>query len=162
MLLTGTLIYYYTVCKRKCYLSYQKINMEQNSELVKIGKELHEQQKAKYKEIMIDNIKIDKISKQYITEVKKSDADLEASIWQLKYYMYILNNKGIQRNGKLEIIEKNNQDKNVIFIEFSEDLLLEVENHVKEIENFLLGGLLPSTKIAKKCKKCAYYEYCII
>ncbi len=162
MLLTGTLIYYYTVCKRKCYLSYQKINMEQNSELVKIGKELHEQQKAKYKEIMIDNIKIDKISKQYITEVKKSDADLEASIWQLKYYMYILNNKGIQRNGKLEIIEKNNQDKNVIFIEFSEDLLLEVENHVKEIENFLLGGLLPPTKIAKKCKKCAYYEYCII
>lgn len=162
MLLTGTLIYYYTVCKRKCYLSYQKINMEQNSELVKIGKELHEQQKAKYKEIMIDNIKIDKISKQYITEVKKSDADLEASIWQLKYYMYILNNKGIQRNGKLEIIEKNNQDKNVIFIEFSEDLLLEVENHVKEIENFLLGGLLPPTKIAKKCKKCAYHEYCII
>ena len=66
---------------------------------------------AKTKEISIKNIKIDKITKEYITEYKKSDADINSALWQLKYYMYILNKKGIQKNGKLEIEEKNKQDK---------------------------------------------------
>ena len=66
---------------------------------------------AKTKEISIENIKIDKITKEYITEYKKSDVDINAALWQLKYYMYILNKKVIQKNRKLEIEEKNKQDK---------------------------------------------------
>ena len=54
------------------FLFFNKIQLENNSELVKIGKELYEQKSAKIKEILIENIKIDKITKEYITEYKKA------------------------------------------------------------------------------------------
>lgn len=36
-------------------------------------------EKSKQTEISIDNIKIDKLTKDYLTEIKKSDADIEAA-----------------------------------------------------------------------------------
>jgi len=39
--MNGTIINYYFHCKRQCYLFANKLNFEDNSELVKIGKEIH-------------------------------------------------------------------------------------------------------------------------
>lgn len=57
--------------------------LEDNSKDVKIGKAIHEvkSEKSKQTEISIDNIKIDKLTKDYLTEIKKSDADIEAAKW---------------------------------------------------------------------------------
>lgn len=160
--ITGTIINYYMHCKRQCYLSYHNIGMEQNSELVAIGKVLHEEKakKSKNTEISIDNIKLDKISDQYITEIKKSDADTDASIMQLKYYMYILAKKGVIKDGKLEIIEKT-KDKKVVIINYNDNIEKEIENLISKIEEYLNGGIEEFHE-EKKCKKCAYYEYCRI
>lgn len=107
MQINGTLINYYFHCRRQCYLHGNKLNLEDNSELVKIGKAIHEEKaKGKNSEIEIDNIKIDRLSKEYVTEVKKSDADIEAAKWQLLYYLKVLKSKGMIRKGKLEIVEK--------------------------------------------------------
>lgn len=100
----GTLVNYYFHCKRQCYLHGNRLNLEDNSEIVKIGKAIHEE-KSKEKdnaEISIDNIKLDKLTSEYLTEIKKSDADLEAAKWQLIYYLKVLKDKGIYRKGKLE------------------------------------------------------------
>lgn len=40
--ITGLMIYYYFVCKRKLWYFVNEISMEQNSELVSIGKILDE------------------------------------------------------------------------------------------------------------------------
>lgn len=69
MKINGTLMNYYIHCPRQCYLHANRLNMENNSEDVKIGKALHEE---KYKdddssEIAIDNIKLDKLTKDYLT-----------------------------------------------------------------------------------------------
>jgi len=42
-MINGTMINYYFLCKRKLWLSSNRINLEQNSEEVQIGKEIHEQ-----------------------------------------------------------------------------------------------------------------------
>ena len=42
MEINGTLMNYYIHCKRQCYLHGNRINLEDNSEEVKIGKALHE------------------------------------------------------------------------------------------------------------------------
>ncbi len=42
MRVTGTIINYYFHCKRQCYLFYKRLNLEDNSEDVRIGKVLHE------------------------------------------------------------------------------------------------------------------------
>ena len=67
MKVNGTLMNYYFHCKRQCFLHGNRINLENNSENVKIGKALHEAKLSdgKNTELEIDNIKIDKISAEY-------------------------------------------------------------------------------------------------
>lgn len=123
MNITGTMINYYFHCKRQCWLFANRINLEDNSEDVHIGRVLHEiaSEGKENSEISIDNIKIDKITDEYLTEIKKSDADEEASKWQLIYYLKVLKDKGIERKGKLEFIEKNKQDKKVIYYDLNDE-----------------------------------------
>ena len=74
MQITGIMIYYYFVCKRKLWYFLNQINMEQNSELVSIGKILDETTYKKEKKgILIDNtINIDFIENGAILhEVKR-------------------------------------------------------------------------------------------
>lgn len=117
MQVNGTLINYYFHCKRQCYLHGNRLNLEDNSEQVKIGKAIHEEraESSKNSEIAIDNIRLDKLTKGYLTEIKKSDADIEAAKWQLLYYLSVLKSKGIVRKGKLEFVEKNKRIRKLLF-----------------------------------------------
>lgn len=160
MKVNGTLINYYFHCKRQCWLHGNRINLEDNSQDVKIGKAIHEvkKEKGKQTEISIDNIKIDKITKDYLTEVKKSDSDIEAAKWQVLLYLKVLKDKGIERKGKLEFIEKN-KSKSTIIIELDENNLSELEAVIKNIENLLIQENPLEVINESKCKKCAYFEY---
>ena len=62
MQVNGTLINYYFHCKRQCYLHGNRLNLEDNSEQVKIGKAIHEEKAAdkSNSEIAIDNIRLDR------------------------------------------------------------------------------------------------------
>ncbi|MDU2122553.1 MAG: CRISPR-associated protein Cas4 [Clostridium celatum] len=164
MRVNGTLINYYFHCKRQCYLHGNRLNLEDNSESVKIGKAIHEErsERGKNTEITIDNIKLDKLTTEYLVEVKKSDADVKAATWQLMYYLKVLKSKGIERKGKLEFIEKNKSDKKIIIIELDEENEIKLDKYVKEIEELIINDKIPETLNKGKCKKCAYYEYCYI
>lgn len=155
---------YYFHCKKQCYLHGNRMNMEDNSEEVKIGKAIHEERarNSDNTEISIENIKLDKLTKEYLTEVKKSDADVEAAKWQLLYYLWILKNKGVDRKGRIEFIEKNNGSKKVIIIELTEDKEQDLLKFIQEIEDLIKSDLVPEVLKKATCKKCAYYEYCYI
>ncbi|GAA0681302.1 CRISPR-associated protein Cas4 [Clostridium cadaveris] len=164
MKVNGTLINYYFHCKRQCYLHGNRLNLEDNSEDVKIGKAIHEEksEQSSNTEIEIDNIKIDKLTKDYLIEVKKSDADVEAAKWQLAYYLKILRDKGIERKGKLEFVEKNKTPSKVIYIELNDEIVKELDSYLTSIENLLKQEEVPAILNKPQCKKCAYYEYCYI
>lgn len=159
----GTLINYYFHCKRQCWLHGNRVNLEDNSEDVEIGKSIHiiKQEQNKESEISIDNIKIDKISGDYLTEIKKSDADIEAAKWQVLLYLKILRDKGIYKRGKLEFIEKN-RSKNIIYIDLDDEKVNELDKIVLGIEELVDNSEVPPAVKLPKCKKCAYYEYCFI
>lgn len=163
MKINGTVVNYYVHCKRQCWLHANKVNLEDNSELVKIGKAIHEVKSEENKdtEISIENIKIDRITKEYLTEIKKSDADIEASKWQLIYYLKVLKDKGIVRKGKLEFVEKNKSQKTLI-IELDDNILSELGEMLNDIEKLVLDSTIPVTIDKPSCKRCAYYEYCYI
>ncbi len=67
---TGTLINYYFHCKTQAWLFANRINLEDNSEDVRIGRVLHEisEEENRNSEIEINNIKIDKFGEDYIIE----------------------------------------------------------------------------------------------
>ena len=144
MQVNGTLINYYFHCRRQCYLHGNRLNLEDNSEQVKIGKAIHEEKAgdSKNSEIAIDNIRLDRLTKEYLTEVKKSDADTEAAKWQLLFYL--------------------KKDKKVIIVELTEEIEKELDNYISSIEQLLSQEKPPECIQTSTCKKCAYYEYCYI
>lgn len=163
MRVNGTLINYYFHCKRQCYLHGNRLNLEDNSEQVQIGKAYHEEKlEGKNTEIELENIKLDKLTNEYLTEVKKSDADPEAAKWQLLYYLKVLKEKGIERKGRLEFIEKKKENKKVVTVELTAELELELDRYIGEIETLLVQEEVPEAISKPKCKKCAYYEYCYV
>ena len=164
MQVNGTLINYYFHCRRQCYLHGNRLNLEDNSEQVKIGKAIHEEKAtdSKNSEIAIDNIRLDRLTKEYLTEVKKSDADVEAAKWQLLFYLKVLKSKGIERKGRLEFVEKNKKNKKVMIVELTEEIEKELDNYISSIEQLLVQEKPPECIQTNTCKKCAYYEYCYI
>lgn len=163
MRVNGTLINYYFHCKRQCYLHGNRLNLEDNSEIVQIGKAIHKERlQSSNSEIAIENIKLDKLTKEYLTEVKKSDADVEAAKWQLLYYLSVLKKKGIYRKGKLEFVEKNKTNKKILIVELTEEKEVELKQIIDSIEELLNCQDIPERLNKNECKKCAYYEYCYI
>lgn len=164
MRVNGTLMNYYFHCKRQCYLHGNRINLEDNSEIVQIGKAIHEERAAgsSNSEIEIDNIKLDKLTAEYLTEIKKSDADEEAAKWQLYYYLYVLKSKGIERKGRLQFVEKNKSQTKTVILELSPEVELELKEYIAQIEDLLEQDTIPEVFNKAQCKKCAYYEYCYI
>lgn len=162
MNITGIMFYYYFVCQRKLWYFANEINMEQNSELVSIGKILDETSYFREnKNIMIDNtINIDFIKNGAVLhEVKKTKAIEEAGIWQLKYYMYYLKKRGVQ------IIEAKidfpllRETKEIVLDD--EDIKV-IENVIKSIEEIVSMDKIPQVIDSKICKKCAYYDLCYV
>lgn len=164
MKVNGTLINYYFHCKRQCWLHGNRVNLEDNSEDVKIGKAIHEvkENEGKNTEVSIDNIKIDKITSEYLVEIKKSDSDYEAVKWQVLFYLKVLKTKGINRKGKIEFVEKNKSKNKIFYEELDEEKekeLIEIEDSIVKL---LQQSMPPKVKFDNKCKKCAYYDYCYI
>lgn len=163
MKVNGTLINYYYHCKRQCYLHGNRLNLEDNSEQVKIGRALHDEKNNKENtEIALENIKLDKMTDEYLTEMKKSDADVEAAKWQLLFYLKILKDKGIIRKGKREFVEKGKGNSKILYFDLTEEEENKLQNTINEIEKLLDIPNIPEVLNKPKCKKCAYYEYCYI
>jgi len=101
-MITGTHINYYFLCHRKLWLFANGMQMEHTSELVEMGKLIHEtsypQRPEKYTEIELDGIKIDfyDAKNKVVHEIKKSDSHEEAHEWQVKYYIYVLERSGME------------------------------------------------------------------
>ena len=164
MEVNGTLINYYFHCQRQCYLHGNRLNLEDESENVKIGKALHEE---KYKddknsEIAIDNIRLDKLTAKYQDQFDELTAWETAIDAQLLYYLKILKSKGIIRKGRIEVIEKNKQNKSFIEVELTEIEEKELDKIVIKIKELLENDQIPPVLNENKCKKCAYYAYCYI
>ena len=155
-------MYYYFVCKKKLWYFANQIQMEQNSELVEIGKIIDETSyENQEKHILIDNtINIDFIKNGAILhEVKKTKSIEEASIWQVKYYMYYLEQKGVE-NVKAKIdFPLIKETKDIVLNNEDRQALQNVIENIKKIIN----SNIPIDVIQnKKCKKCAYYDLCYI
>lgn len=162
MQITGIMIYYYFVCKRKLWYFINQINMEQNSELVSIGKILDEDSyKNEKKGILIDNtINIDFIKNGAILhEVKKTKSIEEAGIWQIKYYMYYLEQKGV-KNIKAKIDYPLLRETKEIILENEDRKIL--KNIIKNIEEISSQEKVPSKIDSPICKKCAYFDLCYV
>lgn len=162
MNITGVMIYYYFICQRKLWYFANEINMEQNSELVSIGKIIDETSyKREKKSILIDNtINIDFIKDGAVLhEVKKTKAIEEAGIWQLKYYIYYLKQKGVETLEAKIDYPLLRQTKEIVLEKKDVEI---IENVIKNIQEIVTKEKPPEVIKEKICKKCSYYDLCYV
>lgn len=160
--ITGVMVYYYFVCRRKLWYFCHDINMENENEYVMIGRILDETSyKRDDKHVNIDNvINIDFIREhKEIHEIKKSKAIEEAGIWQTKYYLYYLKQRGVtQLKAKIDypLLRKN------IVVELSAEDEEKMRGVLDDIILVKKRETVPQLEKKKICKKCAYYDLCFI
>lgn len=160
--ITGVMVYYYFVCQRKLWYFSHEINMEAEDENVMLGKLLDENSYQRDdKHINIDNvINIDFIKEhQELHEIKKSKSIEEAGIWQVKYYLYYLRQRGVKNlKAKIDypLLKKN------LTVELTEEDTEELESIISGITDIKHMQFPPKFSEKKICKKCAYHDLCFI
>lgn len=165
MIITGTHFNYYHICHRKLWLFANGINMEHESELVEIGKLVHAssypQRRSHYEEVAIDGVKVDYFDthKNTIHEIKKSNKMDVAHEWQLKYYMYVFEQHGIEHiKGILEYPTlRKTQEVFLTDVDRNDIQLMQ-----KDIELITQQTTCPPIIKKSICKNCSYYEFCHI
>lgn len=160
--ITGLMVYYYEVCKRKLWYFVNEIQLEENNSNVILGKLLEENTYTRdEKKINIDGvINIDFIrSKKILHEIKKSNSIEPASLLQVQYYLYYLEKKGlIGLKGILDYpllkqtVEVNLTDKD------KENL----DNIIIGIKEILRKESPPTLEKKGICKKYAYFDLCFV
>jgi CRISPR-associated exonuclease Cas4 len=157
---TGTQVNYYVVCPRKLWLFSHQIEMERNSDLVQLGKLLHDHTypRERKKNLVIDNrIVVDFYEDGTLHEVKKSNRLEDAHRLQLLYYLYYLKQKGASDiSGELNYPKLKQRTR----VELTSEAEAEVEQVITGIGDVLALPQAPAVINAPYCKRCSYADFC--
>jgi len=160
--ITGVMIYYYFVCQRKLWFSLHGIAMESENENVQIGKALDElSYTSERKHVAINNeINLDFVKQTgMIHEIKKSRKIEEASIWQVKYYLYYLKKRkvtGLQAKIDYPLLKKSLE----VSLSLEDEKVL--EKAIVDIKDLSQKSQPQKVKKSKICLKCAYHDLCFV
>lgn len=158
---TGTLIWYYYICKREVWLLAHQIEANQDDENMLMGKIIGENSyKRDKKEIDLGNAKLDLIRTEngdlVVGEVKKSTRFIESATKQLLFYLLQLKEMGINARGELMIPEERKK----IELLLDEKNEAEIKAAIEDIESIVRQELPPEVLKNKFCRNCAYAEFC--
>lgn len=157
---TGTMVWYYFVCKREVWLISHGIESDQDDDNIIIGRAIHEESyKRDVKEITLPNSRIDAIEYKngatVVIEIKKSSKTKNAAEMQLLYYMFQIYKPGLKIKGEIRIPK----EKKIIEVELTEEHIKELEETITEIKNIITDDM-PKPIKNSHCKNCAYSEFC--
>jgi CRISPR-associated exonuclease Cas4 len=137
--------------------------MESTSDLVYEGKLLHEtsypRRSEKYREIEIDGIKIDYFDpkNKVVHEIKKSDRHEEAHEWQLKYYLFILEQNGVE--GVSGLLEYPRLHRTGEVLLTGPDRIA-INGMIEDIGKIIGQDYCPDKLPKSRCKNCSYLDFC--
>jgi len=158
---TGTLIWYYFICKREVWLMSHQLEPDPDDPNIDLGRFLHEQSYQKdRKEVCLGNIVIDIIKREdgqlVIGEVKKTSKFKESARMQLLYYLKQLKDMGIQATGSLMFPKEKKKEEIILAAEDEKKL----EAVVNDILRIIYLEKPPKVEKNHFCKNCAYNELC--
>jgi CRISPR-associated exonuclease Cas4 len=161
MEVNGTLVWYYSICKREVWLMSRNISPDQRDTNIDIGRFIHESSYRRgKKEIEFGNVKFDVLmhtkNELVVGETKKTSKFQEASTMQLLYYLRVLKKAGINAKGVLLYPE----EKKRVEIELTEEKVYMLDIAEKEIESIMNNEMSPPVIKNKYCRSCGYREYC--
>ncbi|MDX9852224.1 MAG: CRISPR-associated protein Cas4 [Tenuifilaceae bacterium] len=163
MNVTGTHFAYYWICHRKLWLFANGINMEHTSEAVSDGRFIHEttyeRRANKFTEIEVGGVKIDFYDpfQRVIHETKRSDSIEEAHQWQVKYYIWVLEQHGVlDVTGLLEYPTMRQTQR----VELTDTDRQTLEMVIAEIARLVESDSCPPRVRKGICRNCSYNDFC--
>lgn len=158
---TGTLIWYYNICKREVWLMAHELNPDEDNVFLELGRFLSEETYTREKkEVEIGNMKIDLLKRGdaqvVVGEVKKSSRFEHSATMQLAFYLYRLKQQGIEADGELLIPKERKR----MPVTLSEKTEKDLEKAIGEIGTIVASEAPPAPKKIRFCTKCAYREFC--
>ncbi len=159
--ITGTLIWYYYICRREVWLIAHQLEAHQDNPFLELGRFLHEQSYARdRKRIRLENIEIDIIKQEgdqlIVAEVKKSSRFEKSATMQLLFYLRLLKEYGIHATGELRFPK----EKKRVEVSLNDAMLRELEAAEAEIRNIIQASKPPPAQKIPMCRNCAYREFC--
>ena len=157
--ITGTLIWYYKICKREVWLMARHLEPYHHDPLLELGRAIHETSyESLSKEIKLEGVKFDIYlkGKRTVCEIKTSSKFLEAATFQVKYYLYRLRDMGIKARGVVLVPREKKRYK----ISLDEDSIKELEEAFNDIRNIVSMEVPPPPKRIPFCRRCAYRDFC--
>lgn len=161
--ITGTHFNYYMICHRKLWLFANGLQMEHTSELVEMGKLIHEtsytERSDRYQEVEIGGIKVDfyDAKRGIIHEIKKSDKIEKAHEMQLKYYLWVFEQHGINVNYGILEYPKLRKTEEIYLTDVDRE---EIPAMICEIEELIQNEQCPGKIKIGTCKSCSYFDFC--
>lgn len=158
---TGSLINAYIICPRKAWLMSRQINPDGENIYLYMGRLLQEQSYSrKKKEVHLEHLALDLVYQEeeglVVAEIKRSSKGIEAARMQLAFYLYELEEMGIEARGELRFPEERKREELVL----NEELRKEVEKMKASVKNTVLCEQPPLPCWSRFCKNCAYMEFC--
>lgn len=155
--ITGTLVWYYFVCKREVWLMGHEITPDEEQESLSIGRAVHRIYYRDLKEeVELEGIKIDRVKGRVIYEIKTSSRYLEAARFQLLYYIYRLREEGAEVEGELLIPRERKRERVFLTEENAQRLRLALEDISRIVEE----ETPPAPERTPYCRRCAYRDFC--
>lgn len=156
---TGMQVNYYLSCKTKLWLYSHSVSFEHTSDLVKLGRLLHQEYfNSQRKDVFYNGVAFDVIKpNKQIIEVKRGTRVRECDIYQTLYYLYYLEKHGVK--GFTAILTYPRARKKLVLAlgDKERKQLDEIVNGIREI---ISNPYPPPPKKKKFCKGCAYYDFC--
>ncbi len=162
MKITGVMVQYYIACKRELWFFANQINMNYNSDDINIGRHIHEKSYSREKKnINLGDIAFDFVKtgdKNVIFEIKKSSKLEEPVRYQLYYYLWNAKKMGKDMEGMLVYPKEKKRERLILTSEIEE----EMEGIIQNISTIVSQPLPPPVVIRPYCKRCTYYELCMV
>lgn len=162
MNVTGVMVQYYIACKRELWFFANQINMNYNNDDISIGRHIHEKSYSREKKnINLGDIAFDFIrsgDKETIFEIKKSSKLEEPVRYQLYYYLWNAKKMGKDMDGVLVYPEERKREKLILTSEKEG----EIEKIIQKIPNIVSQPHPPPVVTKPYCKRCTYYELCMV
>jgi len=160
LIITGTLVWYAAICERETWLMAHQIEPERENELLALGRLNQEQHYTRAtKEFELPGIRVDQIRREHgqlvLSEVKKSSKYIHAATMQLGFYLYTLEQEGVQATGEV-LIPK---EKKKISVELA-TIRPELETLLERIRHICAEPTPPPATWLHWCSRCAYNEFC--
>ena len=153
----------FNICPRQAWLMSRNLTADQHTAFLEIGRLISETSFLKEKkEIFLADMhaKIDMITKKdgdlFVCEIKKSSRTLNTGILQLKYYLYLLKEKGLNYKGIIKIPK----ERKSMEIELTDKDISIIEEKLKLSTDILAKETPPKAKRLNICPKCAHFEFC--